>query len=191
MKRTKILSALIALAALALCAAAEAEVVITNSERDGYADLQAVYAKFELPKGMLRSSRFDGFESPDRNIEIVAALLRAPYPSIAENVNADTLKMRGVEVLSRTEISVNGHSGILIKAIHQDEGTKWAKWIMVLENGDGTLVVNGVFVSGDADAAVAVESVMKSVIPYGVKSVEGPSEEEAMTIHAPTSGDKE
>lgn len=147
--------------------AADAPVELRNSEGVGYVDIRAVSAKFRPARGMRQSERFDGFESSERSIEVVTALIRAPFDEIESNFTKETLKMRGVDVRSRTAVSINGHRGVLVKALHPDDGVNWGKWILIVENGGATLVVNGVFVSGDSAAAVDIEAMVKGVIPYG------------------------
>jgi hypothetical protein len=65
--------------------------------------------------------------------------------------------------MSRGDFTVNGANAVLYKVLHPDGSTNWGKWIMLAENGEGTLVVNAVFVSGDTDAASDLEKMMKSV----------------------------
>lgn len=160
-----------------------AEVIeIKNTDSPGYVDLRSVEAKFIPMEGMLQSQRFDGFELNGKNIEVIVASIAAPYSGIAENFTKETLKMRGVDLLSRTEVEINGRRGVLVKAIHPDAGTKWGKWLLIVDNGSATLVVNGVFLSGDTDAAVGLERMLKSVIPYGAPASDRGDLEERM-IH--------
>lgn len=175
---------------LAVCGAARAAgvVEITNVGSSSYIDMPEVSARFLLPNGFVRSTRFSGFEAPERNIEAIAALLRAPYDSIADKIDAEGLKTRGIETLARADVLINGRRGVLIKAVHQDSGTKWGKWILVLDNRAGTLVINGVFVSGDTTAAVDLETMLKGVIPYGETVAE--SVEPEPIIVEPASGDE-
>lgn len=163
----RILAVISAMFALCLGTASGATVEITNIAGASYIDMPEVMAKFRLPDGFVRSARFSGFEDPERSIETVIALLRAPYDSIADKIDADGLKARNVEVLARADVMINGRRGVLIKAVHQDSGTRWGKWILVLDNRAGTLVVNGVFVSGDTKSAVDIETMLKGIVPYG------------------------
>jgi hypothetical protein len=148
---------------------------LTNEMSPEYVDIPSVEARFKPTGDMALSQRFDGFEAPDRNVEVITALIRSPFDGIAQNFTRETLKTRGVEMLSRSELTINGHRGILVKALHPDEEVNWGKWILLLENGDATLVVNGVFVSGDEIAAVDVESMLKGVIAYGEKQARASS----------------
>lgn len=153
-------------------AASAASVEIKNEKTEGYVDVPAVEASFKIAKGLEASKRFDGFESDERNIEIITALIKSPFDTIAENFTQSTLKLRGMEMLSRSDVEINGNRGLLVKALHPEDDIRWGKWILLLENGNATLVVNGVFVSGDERAAIDVETTLKSVVPYGVRASE-------------------
>lgn len=174
-RRGFILCAASILAFLFLTAASCAS-ELTNEMTPEYVQVPSVEAYFKPAEDMLLSQRFDGFEAPERNIEVALALIRAPFDDIARNFTEDTLKTRGVELLSRSEVTINGHRGILVKALHPDAEINWGKWILLLENGDATLVANGVFVSGDGDAAVELESMLKGVIAYGEHRTPGSSD---------------
>jgi hypothetical protein len=149
---------------------------LTNEMSPEYVDIPSVEARFKPAGDMALSPRFDGFEAPERNVEVITALIRSPFDGIARNFTKETLRIRGVEMLSRSEITINGRRGVLVKALHTDEEVNWGKWILILEPGDATLVVNGVFVSGDDSAAVDVESMLKGVIAYGGKLAQASSD---------------
>lgn len=156
--------------------AAAGAVEIKNEKTADYVDLPDMGAYFKPARGLVQSKRFDGFESAERNIEVIVALIKSPFDDIAENFTKSTLKLRGIDLLSRAEVEINGRRGVLVKALHPEEDAKWGKWILLLENGSATLVVNGVFVSGDGDAAVDVEAMLKGVVPYGTLEIAPPTD---------------
>lgn len=158
-----------AIAALLLFVSALHAAELTNELSSEYVEISSVEAHFKPAKGMTRSERFEGFEAPDRNVEVVVALIRSPFDGIAQNFTKETLGTRGVDVLSRSEIAINGRRGVLVKALHPDAEVNWGKWILILENGDATLLANGVFVSGDDSASIDVEAMLKGVVAYGEK----------------------
>lgn len=168
--RSKLFMTAAAAISFTLCGGASfaADVIdIKNADGPGYVDLRSAEAKFRPMDGMIQSQRFDGFELQGKNVEVIVASIISPFDTIAENFTKETLKMRGVDLLSRTLVNINGRSGVLVKAVHQDGDTKWGKWLLIVDNGGSSLVVNGVFLSGDTDAAVGLEKMLKSVIPYG------------------------
>lgn len=121
-------------------------------------------AYFIPASGMTLSGKFAGFVSPERGAELLVARIAKPYVTIYETFTDSALKMRGVDVKSRGSLRLNDADAVLIKALHEVEGNKWGKWILLLDCGGSTLVVNGVFISGDSQAAEGIETMIKSVI---------------------------
>jgi hypothetical protein len=130
----------------------------------GHVEAPGTGAYFVLAKDMSLSDRFSGFASEARGIEVVVANIKSPYNTISEAFTDSTLKTRGLEVGSKATLTINGADATLFKALHQEEGKKWGKWILLLDSGQETIVVNGMFVSGDGDAARDVEMMLKSVV---------------------------
>jgi hypothetical protein len=164
---------LLPLSLLAAGLAQAADVNITNELTENHIEAPGTAAYFVPAKGMSPSDRFSGFASDTRNIEVIVANIKSPYKTISEAFTESTLLTRGLEVGSTAELSINGSDATLLKALHKDGGKKWGKWILLLDSGKNTLVVNGVFVSGDGDAAKDVEAMIKSVV---VKDNERPGE---------------
>lgn len=122
-------------------------------------------AYFVPAKGLVPDKSSDRFASSQRGIEIIAATVDSPYLEIRNGFTDSALASRGVEVKSRGALTINGADAVLIKALHKSDGKKWGKWILLLDEGENrTLVINGIFVGGDGDAAKDVESMLKSVV---------------------------
>jgi hypothetical protein len=130
----------------------------------GHVEARGTGAYFIPAKDMSPSDRFRGFVSEGRKIEVIVGNIKVPYKEISEAFTESTLKTRGLDVGSKAELLISGANATLLKALHRDGDKKWGKWILLLDSGRETLVVNGVFVSGDADAAKDVEMMLKSVV---------------------------
>lgn len=124
------------------------------------------------------SKRFNGFDSEERNIEVIVASIKSPYSEIAEGFTDSALRERGVEISSRGDVRINGSEGILMKAVQKDGDKKWGKWILLLEDGENTLVINGAFTSGDSPAAFDVEAMLKSAVIKKDENVLSSADEE-------------
>jgi hypothetical protein len=142
----------------------EAAVDIVNELTSGHVKSPGTNAFFIPPEGLLFSERFDGFDSKERDIYVVVADLKIPYSEVKVGFTDSALLTRNVEVGSRGSLTINGANAMLFKALHTDGGKNWGKWILLLEDGDNTLVANGVFTSGDSAAAKDVETMLKSVV---------------------------
>jgi acetaldehyde dehydrogenase (acetylating) len=147
------------------CAGADAAVEIENALTAEHVRVPGLDAYFIPVTGMSLSERFNGFATGARKIEIIVADIKVPYMELYEKFTDSVLKDRGIVVGSRGSLTINGSVATLLKALHADGDNKWGKWIMLLDDGgDGTIVANGVFVSGDSDAAKDVEAMLKSVV---------------------------
>jgi hypothetical protein len=143
---------------------AEAAVIeLSNDITLLHVEVPGTGAHFIPTEGISRSESFDGFASVERAIEFIVVNIKSPFTEISGAFTEANLKMRGIDLKSRTELTINGANAVLMKALHPEGGKNWGKWLLLLENGGGTLVVNGVFVSGDGDAARDVEAMIKSV----------------------------
>ena len=120
-------------------------------------------AYFVPAPGLALAASFDGFESKERNIQVIAANFGAPLDDIAKGFTEESFKAMGMQLKSRGEFTVNGARAYLFKVLHPSGDTNWGKWIMLAENGKNTLEVNAVFVSGDAVAASDLEIMLKGV----------------------------
>ncbi|MDR1917066.1 MAG: hypothetical protein LBQ58_10890 [Synergistaceae bacterium] len=140
-----------------------AQLRLQNELSPDHVEVPGTGAYFIPAEGLVLSKRFDGFESESRRIEVIVVNIRSGFDGIASNFTEASLKSRGVELKSRGDLFINGARAILFKALQPDGGRNWGKWILLAENGGNTLVVNGVFVSGDADAASDVEVMLKSL----------------------------
>jgi hypothetical protein len=120
-------------------------------------------AFFVPAPGLTPADSLDGFESKERNIQVIVANFGAPLDEISKGFTEETFKAMGMELKSRGEFTVNGARAFLFKVLHPRADTNWGKWIMLAENGDNTIEVNAVFVSGDADAASDLEAMLKGV----------------------------
>lgn len=156
---------------LALCllsvpgggAAGAAALSLVNEITAKHTEVPGTGAFFLVPEGLAPSKQFDGFASEGRQIEVVVADIKSPFSEVSAGFTEMALESRGVELKSRGSLTINENAALLLKALHKDGDRSWGKWILLLEKGSGTLVVNGIFKSGDDRAARDVEAMLKSV----------------------------
>jgi hypothetical protein len=148
---------------------------LKNELSPNHVEVPGTGAYFVPAEGLFLSKRFDGFESESRGIEVVVVNIRSGFDGIVSNFTEATLKSRGVELKSKGELTINGRRAVLLKALHPEGGRDWGKWILLSENGDNTLVANGIFVSGDGKAAEDVEAMFKSLfLEAGILAEDAP-----------------
>jgi hypothetical protein len=154
-----LLAALLALLAQTPASALD----LSNSRTAGHVAVPGVNAHFIPAPELTLASGFDGFESKKRKIEVIVAYIEAPIEKIEEGFTDASFKSRGMDLKSSGDFTVNGERAVLYKVLHGDGAATWGKWVMLAGNGPGTLVVNAVFVSGDAAAASDLEKMLKGV----------------------------
>jgi hypothetical protein len=162
---------------LALPGSSDAGVqIIENEVTPNHVEVPGTGASFVTPDDFFLADRFDGFDAKGRTINVIVVVIKSPFQGIVNGFTDASLKQRGIEVHSRGEALINGSRALFIKALHPDGGKKWGKWIMLVENGDDTIVVNGAFVSGDAAAAADVIKMMKSIAVKRAVPVKAPED---------------
>lgn len=169
-------STILMLLLMGAVAAESAPASLTNELSPKHVFVPGTGASFIPASGLTLSKQFDGFASTARKIEVIVANIKEPYATISQGFTDEALKTRGVDVKSRGSLMINEAEGVLIKALHVDGANKWAKWILLLDCGGRTLVVNGVFASGDDVAAKDVETMIKSVVVQKDKTASGDME---------------
>lgn len=136
---------------------------MTNQNSDRHVKVGETGAFFVPAPGLTLADSLIGFESGERNIQVVVANFGAPLDEIAKGFTEETFKAMGMELKSKGEFTVNGARALLFKVLHPSGDTNWGKWIMLAENGNSTLEVNAAFISGDAEAASDLEVMLKGV----------------------------
>jgi hypothetical protein len=152
------------LAVLLIVSAADASTLqVTNKKTDDHIAVPGTNVYFVPARELSPASAFGGFESKGRRIEVIVANIDAPFADITAGFTDASFQSKGMELKSRGDLTINGGKAILFKVLHPDAGINWGKWIMLAENGGSTLVVNAVFISGDADAASDLEIMLKGL----------------------------
>jgi hypothetical protein len=136
---------------------------LANQKSDRHVEAAGAGAFFVPAPGLAPADSFDGFESKERNIQVIVARFGAPLDEIAKGFTEETFRAMGMELKSKGELTVNGARAFLYKVLHPNGDTNWGKWIMLAENGNNTIEVNAAFVSGDAEAAGDLEVMLKGV----------------------------
>ena len=151
------------IAALTLSSLPAQALDITSERTDNHVMVPGANAYFAPAPGLVRATSFTGFESRNRRIEVIAAHLDGPISSIEEGFTEDSFASLGMELLAKGEFTIDERRAVLYKVLHNDGNFRWGKWVMLADSGVGTLVVNAVFVSGDAEASVDLEQMLKGV----------------------------
>jgi hypothetical protein len=175
----------------AVCGAlpAAALLEIENARTTSHVAVPGTGTYFVPAPGLSPATSFVGFESKERKIEVIVVNIAGPFDEISKAFDEDSFKSMGMELKSRGDMVVNGAHAVLFKVFHPDGGVGWGKWIMLMENGGETLEVNAMFVSGDSQAALDLEAMLKGVyVDKPAASVEPGEKEEPGEPSEPLEG---
>ena len=97
------------------------------------------------PIGLKPSERFPGFWDEETNSSIVITEMPAPYSEIANGFTKEALATKGISLLSKKEISLNGRPGILLHAGQEARSIAFLKWMVITGNEKETVLVTATF----------------------------------------------
>jgi hypothetical protein len=99
-----------------------------------------------VPPASLKSSdRFPGFLDEETSSSIVITELPAPYSEIADGFTKEALATKGMNLLSKKEISLDGRPGVLLHVGQEARSIAFLKWMVVTGNEKETLLVTATF----------------------------------------------
>jgi hypothetical protein len=97
------------------------------------------------PTGLKPSERFPGFWDEETNSSIVITEIPAPYSEIANGFTKEALATKGMSLLSKKEISLNGRPGILLHVGQEARSIAFLKWMVITGNEKETVLVTATF----------------------------------------------
>ena len=95
---------------------------------------------------------------------ILVEIIEHPYSAVAVAMDEKSFRADGMELKSRTELSFNGKPALFFKVLDVKSGKKWAKWLLLLGEKERSVLVVGSFLSGNQNASMAIEKMLKSVV---------------------------
>jgi len=97
------------------------------------------------PTDLKPSERFPGFWDEETNSSIVITEMPAPYSEIANGFTKEALATKGMSLLSKKEISLNGRPGILLHVGQEARSIAFLKWMVITGNEKETVLVTATF----------------------------------------------
>jgi hypothetical protein len=97
------------------------------------------------PASLKPSERFPGFMDEETNSSIMITELPVPYSEIANGFTKDALAAKGMSMLSKKEISLNGRPGILLHVGQEARSIAFLKWMVLTGNEKETVLVTATF----------------------------------------------
>jgi len=97
------------------------------------------------PASLKPSDRFPGFLDEETSSSIVITEIPAPYSEMADGFTKEALATKGMNLLSKKEISLDGRPGVLLHAGQEARSIAFLKWMVITGNEKETLLVTATF----------------------------------------------
>jgi hypothetical protein len=97
------------------------------------------------PAGLKPTERFPGFGDEATLSSIMVTEMPVPYPKISEAFTKDGLATKGMNLLSKKEISLNGRAGILLHVGQEAQSIAFLKWMVITGDEKETVMVTATF----------------------------------------------
>jgi hypothetical protein len=108
-----------------------------------------------------------------KKISLEASELEVPYAKLLAEFTPARLKNAGVTLKSRARFVWNGAAATLMKAYQKNSGAAVGKWLLIIDRGEKSWMISGIFAPKDEERGKAVLQMLKTVC------WDGASEEEA------------
>lgn len=97
------------------------------------------------PASLKPSERFPGFIDEETSSSIVITEMEGPYPEMAKVFTKEALATKGMNLLRKKKISLNGRAGILLHMEQEARSIAFLKWMVVTGNEKETVLVTATF----------------------------------------------
>lgn len=135
-----------------------------SDDQDQYISFPAAGVKLIRPDGFDDAENFHGFQQPSTQSSVMVLMIPGPFSETTGGFTAEQLKTRGMTLVSKTNVEIDGNTGVLIGVTQTAYGTEFAKWIVAFGNEKETKMVTATFPKAHKDKLSAqLRSVVLSV----------------------------
>ncbi len=124
---------------------------ITVAQTDGLKDSAAVRVagtrvSLLAPTGFVPSTQFPGYWKEADNSSIVISEVPGPYGELAAGFSdAAVLAQRGITLLNKQDVTIDGQPGLLVHVRQTAHGTDFLKWVLLTGDARESLMVVATF----------------------------------------------
>lgn len=116
---------------------------ITNHMTDKHLNVAGTKISLVPPAGFVATTTFTGFQQVETSASIVVAEIPGPYDEMAKGFTKEAIKTRGVDLLTKETLQLNGYPATLIRAEQAAYGSTFSKLILFFGNKEQTIMLNG------------------------------------------------
>ena len=113
--------------------------------------------------GMNFAETQDGCADKVRKVSLNAVQIRVSYNTLLEEFNGENLKKAGLDLKLRSEFIWNGTNAVLLKVFQDSRKSIIGKWILIIDRGEETWMITGLYEAKDSKRSEAVLNMLKSV----------------------------
>ena len=103
--------------------------------------VQGTHVWLPRPEGFVETTQFPGLGDPRSGAVIAVTELPDPYPELSRGLTTEQLAPQGIRLLSREPLRAGVHEGTLLHVEQEQRGTLFDKWMAVLGNARGSVMV--------------------------------------------------
>ncbi len=100
------------------------------------------------PEGFSITDRFSGFIQPSTGASIMVSELPASYQEMSDAFTAEALKPKGMEMVSKKIVDLNGSKATLIVVTQDANGIRYKKQMLLFGDSKMVLIINGIYPDG-------------------------------------------
>ena len=156
-------AAILTLVLAPFAAHAAAPTVINNTKTDEHKELFGLPLFLKPEDGFDFEKIADGCVDKVKKVEFKAAQIRLGYDKVIEGFSSEKLKKSGMDAKDSVEFIINGSRATLFKMFQKTKGAALGKWVMIIDRGENSWMVNGSYDSKDSPCAESVLKMIKSL----------------------------
>ncbi len=128
------------------------------------------------PEGFTLTNRFSGFIQTSTGASIMLTELPAPYQELSDGFTVEALRTKGMELISKRLIDLNGSKATMIVVTQTAQGISYKKQMLLLGDSSVSVIVNGIY---PADADINENLIEKALLTTRYNKTEKVDPQEA------------
>jgi hypothetical protein len=134
-----------------------------STDRQAYTEVRGTKVSLIKPSGFTTATTFPGFQQDSTQASIVVTEIPGAYQQVTADFTAANLKTRGMNQLSRDNVTIAGYPGLLVRVSQSANATTYNKWIAVFGDEKETVsIVATLPASGDASLLRSLRNITTS-----------------------------
>ncbi len=141
---------------------------IESKHTENYEYIDGYHMSVVPPEDFKATECYDGFQNIPKGSSISFSKLPADFETAKATVSKKNLTERGLTIRLQREVMMNGHQGFVTKCTQELGGGLFVKYILLINTGEKTTLVNGSFpVVNQDELDTLIRNTMLSIIYHG------------------------